>query len=90
MASALNPGAPALHKQRMSAAERRASKPKKGADRYAIPKHNNESDALAGYEMFHNLPKGSATLAQVCQSSYGIAGWAGYGHACRHAKIHWE
>ena len=42
-----------VHKQRMSAAERRAPKPKK--DKVAIPKHDDKSDALRGYEMFHKL-----------------------------------
>ena len=75
-----------VHKQRMSAADRRASKPKKIAT-----KHDDESEcyemvqseALRGYETFHKLSKGSITLAQVVNSSAGIAGWSCYARSFR-------
>ena len=37
--------------------------------------HNAQS-ALRGYEQFHQLKRGSATIAQVASSSLGLDGWA--------------
>ena len=37
--------------------------------------------ALKGYEAFHKLPPGTATLLQVVKSSCGVAGWSAFAHA---------
>ena len=39
---------------------------------------DEEQCALRGYEKFHQLPSGSATIEQVDNSSAGRAGWVGY------------
>ena len=69
-------GRTSVHKKRLSVAERRTlkSKPKKVQDDAV----NIESEALRGYELFHGLPRGSATLQQVVASSAGTLGWSRY------------
>ena len=38
-------------------------------------------EALRNFEDFYNIPRGTATLDQVCQSSAGVAGWTDAGAA---------
>ena len=40
-----------------------------------------EFKALKNFEDFHRMPRGTATLDQVVESSAGVAGWAVHGDA---------
>ena len=71
-----------VHKKRISAAQRKAAtkleKSKRGAERTANELQNEKLNAIRGYESFYRLTSGSATLAQVVNSSAGIVGWSHY------------
>ena len=56
-----------VHKRRMSAADRRSLKPKKSVAQ--TRGFEDDADARLGYEFFHKLSPGSATMAQVIKSS---------------------
>ena len=68
-----------VHKVRMNAAQRRQLR---------MAKRKTQDLAVRGYEAFHMLPVGSATIAQVRMSSAGICGYADYDHGssleCKH------
>jgi hypothetical protein len=69
-----------VHKARMSIAQKRRCRAKKlKIGRQASARLElRELDAIRGYEAFHQLPVGSATLQQVTLSSAGIEGFADY------------
>ena len=68
-----------VHKVRMSVAQRRQLR---------MAKRKKQEWAVRGYEAFHMLPVGSATIAQVRMSSAGISGYTDYDHGssldCKH------
>ena len=69
-----------VHKARKSVAQKRRCRAKKlKSDRQAsVQLELRGLEAIRGYETFHRLPVGSATLQQVMLSSAGIEGFADY------------
>ena len=70
-----------IQKKRLSVAARKADKQQASSVVKRIEMDNDRCMALRGYEAFHRLPPGSASLMQVVKSSAGVAGWSQFAHA---------